>query len=80
MNPSFRLGRAALVATGVLALGACSSSSEPATPTPNTVALSTERPNPDPRVGLAVGQAGASMAQQVVHTGHRGGRKNGRLW
>ena len=54
MNLSCRLGRAALVATGVLALGACSSSS-PETAAPAPVALSTERPTPDPRVGLGAG-------------------------
>ena len=64
MNLSFKTGRVALLSIGVLTLGACASSSEDATSTPTPAALSTARPNPDPRVGLApsAGNAGPSAA------------------
>ena len=64
MNLSFRLGRAALVAVGMLALGACASSPEDTRPTPAPVGLSTERPDPDPRIGLAAG-AGNTAGQAI---------------
>ena len=65
MSYSFRMGRAALVAMGVLAFGACASSSEDGTPAPAPVTLSTERPNPDPRVGL-VGNAQAIWNLRLI--------------
>ncbi len=55
MNHSFRMGRVALAALGVLALGACTSTPEESTTRPGPVVLSTERPDPDPRVGLGAG-------------------------
>ncbi|HUF13787.1 MAG TPA: hypothetical protein VMN78_11850 [Longimicrobiales bacterium] len=53
--------RSSGLALGLLALGACTSApSQPATPGPT--ALSTERPEPDPRIGLRAGLTDAGQA------------------